>query len=53
MKNHFTSVIFDFDYTLADSSCGEVECVNYALRAMNLPPVADSDNVELPGLFLK
>jgi phosphoglycolate phosphatase len=37
MKNHFTSVIFDFDYTLADSSGGEVECVNYALRTMNLP----------------
>ena len=56
MKNHFTSVIFDFDYTLADSSCGEVECVNYALRAMNLPPAANSDihamiGVSLPETF--
>jgi phosphoglycolate phosphatase len=56
MKNHFTSVIFDFDYTLADSSAGEVECVNYALRAMNLPPAANSDihamiGVSLPETF--
>ena len=56
MKNHFTSVIFDFDYTLADSSAGEVECVNCALRAMNLPPAANSDihamiGVSLPETF--
>ena len=30
------SIIFDFDYTLADSSSGVVECVGYALREMNL-----------------
>lgn len=29
-----TTFIFDFDYTLADSSRGVYECVNYALRAM-------------------
>jgi phosphoglycolate phosphatase len=56
MKNHFTSVIFDFDYTLADSSAGEVECVNYALRTMNLPPAANSDihaniGVSLPETY--
>ena len=56
MKNHFTSVIFDFDYTLADSAAGEVECINYALRAMNLPPAANSDihamiGVSLPETF--
>jgi phosphoglycolate phosphatase len=56
MKNHFTSVIFDFDYTLADSSAGEVECVNYALRALNLPPAASTDihamiGVSLPETF--
>jgi phosphoglycolate phosphatase-like HAD superfamily hydrolase len=28
MNAHITSVIFDFDYTLADSSAGEVECVS-------------------------
>jgi phosphoglycolate phosphatase len=56
MKNNFTSVIFDFDYTLADSSSGEVECVNYALKTMNLPPASDSDihtmiGVSLPETF--
>jgi len=31
------AVIFDFDYTLADSSQGTTECVNFALRTLNLP----------------
>ena len=52
MNNHFSSVIFDFDYTLADSSAGEVECVNYALRAMNLPPAANSDIHAMIGVSL-
>ncbi|HEV2862385.1 MAG TPA: HAD-IA family hydrolase [Pyrinomonadaceae bacterium] len=30
------AVIFDFDYTLADSSEGIVECINYALAEMGL-----------------
>ncbi len=30
-------VLFDFDLTLADSTLGAVECVNYALDAMALP----------------
>lgn len=29
-------VLFDFDYTLADSSPGVIECVNFALREMGL-----------------
>ena len=32
-------VLFDFDYTLADSSAGAVACVNHALAQMCLPPV--------------
>ena len=52
MKNHFTSVIFDFDYTLANSSAGEVECVNHALRAMNLPPAVNSDIHAMIGVSL-
>ena len=28
------TIIFDFDYTLADSSKGVFECINYALSAM-------------------
>ncbi|MBN2085102.1 MAG: HAD-IA family hydrolase [Anaerolineales bacterium] len=37
MPGKFDSIIFDFDYTLADSSKGVVECVNYALAGLNLP----------------
>ena len=36
-ERDFESVIFDFDYTLADSSEGVIECVNYSLRQMGLP----------------
>lgn len=32
----FDAVIFDFDYTLADSSSGVIECVNYALTGIGL-----------------
>jgi phosphoglycolate phosphatase len=31
------AVIFDFDFTLADSSAGAAECANYALRRLGLP----------------
>lgn len=30
------AVIFDFDYTLADSSQGAIECINFALAEMRL-----------------
>ena len=31
-----TTLLFDFDFTLADSSQGIFKCINYALRKMNL-----------------
>jgi phosphoglycolate phosphatase len=37
-------VIFDFDYTLADSSVGVVKCTNYALRGVGLPE-ANADEI--------
>lgn len=37
----FSLYLFDFDYTLVDSSAGIVECMNYALKKMNLPPKSD------------
>jgi phosphoglycolate phosphatase len=40
----FKSVIFDFDYTLADSSVGVIDCINYALDTMGLP-VAGADRI--------
>ena len=33
-----SAVIFDFDYTLGDSTDGIVACANYALERMGLPP---------------
>jgi phosphoglycolate phosphatase len=36
----FKAVIFDFDYTLADSSEGVVECINHALSSLGFPKVS-------------
>lgn len=47
-----TSVIFDFDYTLADSSRGACACIDHALRSLGLPPVAASEAVRTIGLSL-
>ena len=33
-----SAVIFDFDYTLGDSTDGIVACANYALQSMGRPP---------------
>jgi phosphoglycolate phosphatase len=44
-SGHPASVVFDFDYTLADSTVGVVECMNYALAAMGLP-VASPDEIQ-------
>ena len=38
------SVLFDFDFTLADSYAGAVECVNYALGRLGLP-AADPERI--------
>ena len=34
-------VVFDFDYTLADSSIPVIECVNYGLKVLGLPEARD------------
>ena len=34
------AVIFDFDYTLADSSQGALDCINFALDEMGLDQVS-------------
>ena len=46
------SVIFDFDYTLADSSDGVIECVNYALGRLGLPAASDDAIRRTIGLSL-
>jgi phosphoglycolate phosphatase len=36
----YSALLFDFDYTLADSSAGIVECVNCCFQQMRLPPAS-------------
>lgn len=46
------TVLFDFDYTLADSSRGVLECVRFALRSQGLPPPADDTILRTIGMSL-
>lgn len=46
------SVIFDFDYTLADSSQGIFECINFALCEMGLDHVSEEAACRTIGLSL-
>ena len=47
------TVVFDFDYTLADSSKGVVLCVNHALKGLGLPPVDEERIKRTIGLPLE
>lgn len=47
-----TAIIFDFDYTLADSSPAVIACVAYAFEQMSLPPVTDAQVRATIGLSL-
>lgn len=54
MKNRdVQAAIFDFDYTLADSSEGAVECINFALREMGLAEASAEAACRTIGLSLK
>ena len=46
------AVVFDFDYTLADSSAGIIECINHALHHLGLPAASESRIRESIGLTL-
>ena len=46
------AVIFDFDYTLADSSQGAFECINFALAEMGLDQVSAEAACRTIGLSL-
>lgn len=46
------AVIFDFDYTLGDSSTGIIECANYALHALGIPTATDDHICRTIGLSL-
>ncbi|MCP4709860.1 MAG: HAD-IA family hydrolase [Planctomycetes bacterium] len=52
MKNQFEAIIFDFDYTLADSSHGVFDCIDTALTEMNLPAVSYEASCRTIGLSL-
>jgi phosphoglycolate phosphatase len=52
MADQFDTVVFDFDYTLADSSQGVIACIRYALEELGLPPVSDRAACETIGLSL-
>jgi phosphoglycolate phosphatase len=42
-RDRVAAVLFDFDYTLADSSEGVVDCVSFALRELGrVPPAPDA-----------
>jgi phosphoglycolate phosphatase len=47
------AVIFDFDYTLADSSHGVIECINFALGEMGLDHVTYAAACRTIGLSLQ
>ena len=36
--SHLRAIVFDFDLTLADTTAGIVECVNYSITGIGLPP---------------
>ncbi len=46
-------VIFDFDFTLADSSKGVVKCVNYALKELGFAEFTKNDIIKTIGLTLE
>ena len=48
----FQAVVFDFDYTLADSSPAVIECANTALQGMGLPPASGDAIRRTIGLSL-
>ena len=46
------AVLFDFDFTLADSSVGIIECIGYALDRMGLPKSPNDRILKTVGLYL-
>ena len=46
------AVLFDFDFTLADSSVGIIACVNYALTKIGLPESPHEDILKTVGLYI-
>ena len=51
-KSAVQAIIFDFDYTLADSSRGVIACFNFALGRLGLPSADDATIRRTIGLTL-
>jgi phosphoglycolate phosphatase len=49
----YKAVIFDFDYTLADSSQGVYQCIHYALERLGFPEAAYPEVCKTIGLSLE
>ncbi|MBS1904569.1 MAG: HAD-IA family hydrolase [Bacteroidetes bacterium] len=52
-RTDYTAILFDFDFTLGDSSVGICESVNHALRSLGHDSVADDAIRALIGLPLQ
>ena len=48
----YRGIVFDFDFTLADSSAGVLVCINHALASLGYPHVDKSRSDETIGLSL-
>lgn len=46
------AVLFDFDFTLADSSAGIITCMNYALTEMGFGESSTEDIIKTIGLYI-
>lgn len=58
MPYRYNTIIFDFDYTLVDSSHGVEECVNYSLKKLGEPPqpydvISKTIGLSLPETYRK
>ncbi|MBI4203036.1 MAG: HAD-IA family hydrolase [Chloroflexi bacterium] len=49
----FRAIVFDFDLTLADTRQGVVECVNYALTGVGLPPAHPEAIIRTIGVTIE
>jgi len=52
MNKDFQTVLFDFDYTLVDSSRPVFECINFALDGLGLPTASYEEICRTIGLSL-
>jgi phosphoglycolate phosphatase len=53
MPTNIRAAVFDFDYTLADSAKGAVECINFALKKMGIAELSSQTICRTIGLSLK